>query len=659
MAHSGFPGAARLWLTRNNGRIMVRFPYQRLSHLFDALQDEILPQDELAKRLDVSTRTVRTDITALNEILGKYGAQLVHTRGSGYQLQVHDAARFASLRQPSRPVRQLPRTAAERVQALLVRFLTSAFSLKLEDVADEWFVSRGTLQNDMAEVREHLGRYSLHIETKPRYGMKLFGPETAIRACLTDLLFRLRGENDAHPLLTPEALALAQMPALADALHYRLAQAGIRLTDEGEEYLTLYGAVALRRIAEGYPLADFTADEGEACVRQVSSGLAADLRQWAGKELAPAEEAYLRVNIAARRSQEVAPTEINADDEEGLVNYLLCYISAYYNYDLQGDAQLRLDLLTHIKAMITRIKYQIAIPNPLLANIKQHYPMAYDVTLAAISSWVKYTPYSLSENEIGFLVLHIGVGLERHYNIGYQRHPQVLLVCDTGNSTIRMIQAQVSRKYPQLVITRVISLREYEMLDEVEEDFIISNARLAERGKPVVVMSPFPTEYQLEQLGKLVLVDRTRPYMLEKFFDAQHFLLLEETLSQAALFRRVCDQLAREGVVEPAFHDSVVEREAIVSTLLGDGIALPHSLGLQAHRTVVVTVICPPGIEWGEGERAQVIFLLAISKADYEEAIAIYDLFVTFVRERSVSRLLGSRDFPSFKAIAIDCLSRS
>lgn len=72
----------------------------------------------------------------------------------------------------------------------------------------------------------------------------------------------------------------------------------------------------------------------------------------------------------------------------------------------------------------------------------------------------------------------------------------------------------------------------------------------------------------------------------------------------------------------------------------------------------MITVLSPQGIKWGEGETAHVIFLLAISKADYEEAMAIYDLFVTFVRERSMSRLLTSESFDSFKAIAMDCLSR-
>ena len=47
----------------------MRFPHQRLAQLFTLLQNETLPQEELAQRLSVSTRTVRADITALNALL--------------------------------------------------------------------------------------------------------------------------------------------------------------------------------------------------------------------------------------------------------------------------------------------------------------------------------------------------------------------------------------------------------------------------------------------------------------------------------------------------------------------------------------------------------------------------------------------------------------
>jgi mannitol/fructose-specific phosphotransferase system IIA component len=322
-----------------------------------------------------------------------------------------------------------------------------------------------------------------------------------------------------------------------------------------------------------------------------------------------------------------------------------------------SDEQLHADLLTHIKTMITRVRYQIMLPNPLLDNIKQHYPMAWDMTLAAVSGWSKYTPWTISENEIGFLVLHIGVGLERHYNIGYQRQPRVLLVCDAGNAMVRMIEAVLQRKYPQLVMTETITLRDYEQRNGISEDFVVSTVRITEKDKPVVVMSPFPTDYQLEQIGKLVLVDRTRPWMLEKFFDARHFRIINEPVDQQTLLAELCNQLNDEGFVDDDFVDSVIEREAIVSTILGDGIALPHALGLMAKKTVVYTVLAPKGIAWGD-ETAQVIFLLAISKSEYEEAMAIYDIFVTFLRERAMARLCVCKNFSEFKTVAMECVSR-
>ncbi|HDX8712383.1 TPA: BglG family transcription antiterminator [Klebsiella michiganensis] len=635
----------------------MRFPHQRLAQLFTLLQNETLPQEELAQRLSVSTRTVRADITALNALLLHYGAQFILTRGSGYQLVIHDPTRYQTLEESAPKAQHIPRTAADRIHFLLVRFLTSAFSIKLEDLADTWFVSRATLQGDMVDVRERFQRYQLTLETRPRHGMKLFGSEVSIRACLTDLLWELSQPGPLNPLISEEAFDASVPTLLAGVLQETLTRHHVRLTDAGERFICLYGAVAVRRVSEGYPLADFSAEDVAQNVRDAARELANTMQQLAGKLLAPAEEEWLCVHLAARQVQDVDPGTISADDDEALVNYILRYINQQYNYNLLDDAQLRADLLTHIKTMITRVRYQIMIPNPLLENIKQHYPMAWDMTLAAVSSWGKYTPYAISENEIGFLVLHIGVGLERHYNIGYQRQPQVLLVCDTSNAMVRMIEAILQRKYPQLEIAATLSQREYEQRGEIAEDFVISTVRISEKEKPVVTIAPFPTDYQLDQIGKLVLVDRTRPWMLNKYFDEAHFQVIDTPMDQQALFATLCQQLQQEGFVGAEFHGSVVEREAIVSTMLGDGIALPHALGLLAKKTVVYTVIAPHGIAWGD-ETAHIIFLLAISKSEYEEAMAIYDIFVTFLRERAMTRLAATRSFAEFKAVAMECVSR-
>lgn len=80
--------------------------------------------------------------------------------------------------------------------------------------------------------------------------------------------------------------------------------------------------------------------------------------------------------------------------------------------------------------------------------------------------------------------------------------------------------------------------------------------------------------------------------------------------------------------------------------MLGEGIALPHSLGLLARRTLVYTVLAPQGIDWGNGETATLVF------ANNEEAMGLYDLFLALMNEKASRNLLACRDFNDFKALS-------
>ncbi len=309
----------------------MRFPNQRLAQLFTLLRNETLPQDELAQRLSVSTRTVRADITALNTLLAQYGAQFILNRGSGYQLKIDNPTSFQALEETAPKAQHVPRTAQDRITFLLVRFLTSAFSIKLEDLADEWFVSRATLQNDMVEVRERFQRYQLTLETRPRHGMKLFGSEVSIRACLTDLLWELTQQGDIAPSSAPRPCGGGASAAGAGASGDAHA-ASYSPHRRRRAPVCPYGAVVVRRVSEGYPLAEFSAEDVAQNVRDARE-LTASCSGWPGNLYRPPKKSGC-VHIAARQVQDVDPETISADDDEALVNYILRYINSQYNYNL-------------------------------------------------------------------------------------------------------------------------------------------------------------------------------------------------------------------------------------------------------------------------------------------------------------------------------------
>jgi len=641
---------------------LVLFPYQRLAYLFDVIQSEVLPQDELAKRFSVSTRTIRTDIIALNDILAEYGAKITYERNVGYRFSVYDKALFATLPQAEHQVKPIPRSTKERVRALLLRFLTSSSPIKLENIADEWFVSRGTLQQDMIEVKEYLNKYQLILDKRPHYGSRVLGPESAIRNCITDIFWQLvQNENKLAAQVTlQDYLINIDLVYIEKILQNSFDRFDIKLSNEALQYLSINCAVSIVRITSSHEIVELIDNDIDPVVQKASREITKGLVFFLGNEISEGELAYLQIQITARRISESSVELKNEVNSAEVVDGILNYINDSYNYDLRHDEKLRGDLTMHLAAMITRVKYQVSTPNPLLEDIKKCYPFAYDVTLSAVSKIGCMIPYVISEDELGYLAVHIGVGLERTYNAGYERHPYVLIVSDSGNSVLRMIEAKILKQFPQLKVQRVISLREYEQLNKVDEDFVITTIRLPEKDKPIIKIALFPTPYQIEQIGRLVMVDRTKPYILERFFNEKQFMIVNGAMTQEALFKRVCEQLEEQDYITPEFYPSLIERESIVSTILGEGIAIPHSLGLQATKTAVVTILAPDGIAWSnKDEVAYVIFLLAISKDDYEEAMAIYDLFVTFVREKATKRLTNSKNFSDFQSIAKDSLGRS
>ncbi|VTN13480.1 Uncharacterised protein [Raoultella terrigena] len=72
---------------------------------------------------------------------------------------------------------------------------------------------------------------------------------------------------------------------LACELQEILTRHHVRLTDEGERFIRLYSAVVVRRASEGYPLAEFSAEDVAQNVRDAARELVGMLQQLAGKAL--------------------------------------------------------------------------------------------------------------------------------------------------------------------------------------------------------------------------------------------------------------------------------------------------------------------------------------------------------------------------------------
>ncbi|PML81631.1 BglG family transcription antiterminator [Enterovibrio norvegicus] len=629
---------------------MSKLPHPRLIRLLDAVLHTPLTQEEIAQKLTVSTRTVRTDVATLNNVMVNHGAHLIHQRGAGYQLKIYNQTAFAEFQQTVRDSDPAPRTSKERIMQIQVLLLTSDDWVKLDDLADTWSLSRTAVQGDMADVRGQLSAFGLHIESKPRLGMRIVGNETAIRARLTQIIYVEQKESHRTRGLIGTLFPTKTQRVFASSFREVLSAKNLYINDDGLQWLAIYAAVALQRLVADQGLSAFPKEDVIEDIQPIALAMFEVLPL-----LNPVNEheiAALAVHVQARitANQYQLSTRVVSEAEE-LVSHILNYVHQHYPYDIRDDEQLKKDLKTHISNMIIRVKHHVATVNPLAEHIKQHYPLAYDITLAAIADWIRETGYCMTQHEIGYLVIHVGVGLERNHCLN-QRAPKALLFCDAGNAASRGLEAIIRRHYPLLQLQAIHSEKALENLSLSQVDMLISTSPNVASSIPVFTLDPFPTQHQLEELGKLVLVDRTGPYMLEKYFSADQFLYIDDPIDQSSLFDMVCSQLEYHGLVEAGYGESLKEREVIVSTMMGDHIALPHSIELFAKRSMVYTVAAPRGIDWGNGEKAYLIFFMALSKHDYEEAMGLYDLFLTLVNHKAGKGLAQCETFEEFKTLA-------
>ncbi|WP_099336541.1 PRD domain-containing protein [Clostridium cadaveris] len=80
---------------------------------------------------------------------------------------------------------------------------------------------------------------------------------------------------------------------------------------------------------------------------------------------------------------------------------------------LSKDRQLLSGLSLNLRPAINRLKYKMILRNPLLDSIKENYAEVFGAVWIASNVFEKHFGMRISEEEIGYIVLHICAGIER------------------------------------------------------------------------------------------------------------------------------------------------------------------------------------------------------------------------------------------------------
>ncbi len=89
--------------------------------------------------------------------------------------------------------------------------------------------------------------------------------------------------------------------------------------------------------------------------------------------------------------------------------------------------------------------------------------------------------------------------------------------------------------------------------------------------------------------------------------------------------RRVGQLLVESGYIEPGYVDSMLARERVANTFLGNGIAIPHGIPKDRElikNTGVAVYQVPHGVEWNPGERVHLVVGIAAKSDEHLEILS-------------------------------------
>lgn len=148
-------------------------------------------------------------------------------------------------------------------------------------------------------------------------------------------------------------------------------------------------------------------------------------------------------------------------------------------------------------------------------------------------------------------------------------------------------------------------------------DIAVVQATLKERAKTaapnakMVIINNFLTDPELDALYENIVKSEAKKE--ETVFAKESIRLNQPSVLKEEAIRAVGELLVERGSVEPNYIEAMLEREKIVTTYMGMGIAIPHGTSeakMSVKKTAITMIQYPDGVEFGD-EKAQLVFGIA------------------------------------------------
>ncbi|NPV71499.1 MAG: PRD domain-containing protein [Firmicutes bacterium] len=666
----------------------------------------------LARRLGVSPRTIRYDLEAIDDWLSANGFSVLRRKPrTGVSLDGGRADLTTILGRLSESTpREYNLSKDERRLAILSSLLDATTALSIGSLARKLMVSYRTVTQDLQAVSAWLESRGLTLQRRRGEGILVRGPEPCRRRAVTDLITEclgaeqvaecVQGKEPVLPAgLTPwpavprlrEMFSGVDLTRLEHIIRAAEAELGVTFADRSFGTLMLHLAVAVKRLSEGHKIEMGPSELEDLSHRkefETARHMVAQIEHEFGIIVPDAEAGFITLHllgakIQANTSAESAgiggpahearlPDHLQDSEAMRVAEEIAEYAGLRLGVRLRDDQQLMLWLALHLKPALHRLKFGLPISNPLSDYVKQSYPAIFTATAEACRGLEFRFGRPVSNEEIGYIAMHIGAAVERQR----RAHPtprRVVVVCGTGAGTSAILTSRLEAEFEGVQVIRQVGYRDVASdTARVTEgaDAVVTTVALPGLPVPVVEVNPLLLPNDIARLrdagfrpagGELPcnlaplvkdITDTVNEFaevkcvgpmqgkimaLLRKFLWSKGGLLggvmpmLSDVLTERTIrlkvpasdwqsaVRSAGEVLVGDKAVEPRYVDAMVDmiHELGCYVVICPGVAMPHARPENGvHRVAISLITLDKPVEFGHPENDPVDVIVALAATD-------------------------------------------
>ena len=620
---------------------------KRQNNIIDILNDKAdwITGNTLAQMLNVSDRTIRSDIESINT---EYQREIIFSnKRLGYKLDEHA---ISEMELETHNI--IPQTPQERCIWIIKELLFNSRELNLYDLESRVFISGYSIENDLGRIKKMIKDYHLNLKRSKNF-VELIGEENEKRKLYRKLLTDEVQGNFTNLNILATLFSDFDFLKISDIFTETCYEYDYQIKESLFPIVMIHAGVAIERIISGnyaenidLPDESFT----ETLEYQLSQDFFARVEQ--GCQIHSVENEIIKFAILLCSSNSQQDFTQKKEIRE-IVVAVLTKINDNFDIDFSGDEALVSGLGNHISSLIERQKTNTSMSNVYLREIKRKYPLVFEMAVHAGEVLSERLEKKVGENELSFIALHLGAAYDRVNSPSKYR--AVVIIPNNQMLSKPFIDKINSRFEDRMTIVFNYKIFDERQVRAISPDLIISTVSLKHQIKiPTLQLSllfDYEDESKIFQL--LNQLDKERYHekfqkMMEHLIQKKLFYRKDHVADGEEAIEYLCNEVIKEGLADEDYKADVIKRERISATSFVQGFAVPHAIEISTSESCIATLTLDKPVQWGNFE-VRLVILLAIRGEDNQLMSIFFNWLSNLVMDpQKLSALLKARDQKDF-----------